>query len=208
MPELEEEVRRLKSIVEELAREVEKLKERIEERSQKSVLAEEPEYVKTVLRVFEEQLRGKPDAGLVFVGGIERRGGKIRGSFLSAIPLEEVAMCPPRRIVGAMGVFSNENRVRILQALLKGARTSSELSRETGLEGGQLYHHLKELMLAGYVEAVERGKYALTAKGCIAIRVAAAMASIPGFAASGLEELGEGASKPEKRHARSTGGAR
>ena len=193
MPGLEEEVRKLRDMVEKLARELERLKERIEGPPRKAVSMGEPEYVRAVLRMFEEQLGDKPDAGLVFVGGIERRGGKIRDSFLSAIPLEEVVRCPPRRIVGAMGVFSNENRVRILQALLSGARTSSELARETGLEGGQLYHHLRELMLAGYVEAVERGKYALTPKGCIAIRVAAAVASIPGFAAPGLEESGGGA---------------
>ena len=197
MSRLEEEIKELRKIVEKLVKDVETLKKKLAEQEWKSPSLKEPGYVKTVLKLFEEQLGDKPDAGLVFVGGIEKREGRIRDSFFSAIPLEEVVNCQPRKIVDVMGPFSNENRILILQALLRGAKTSSELARETGLEGGQLYHHLKELILAGYVEAVGRGRYALTEKGCIAIRVVATVASILWFATPRLEENENGPPKPQ-----------
>lgn len=190
MSSLEEEVRELKKIVENLVEEVRRLKEEKgagPERKAPPLVW--PDYLGDVMEIFEERLGDKPDAGLVFIGGIERRRGRISDSYLSVLTLDEVVECPPKRIVGIVSPFSNENRVRIMQVLLEGPKTSSELSRETGLEGGQLYHHLKDLMLAGYVEAVGRGKYALTSKGCMAIRTVAGMASIPGFAVPGEGEL-------------------
>jgi len=72
--------------------------------------------------------------------------------------------------------FSNEQRILILKTLIDGSRTSSELTQATGLEGGQLYHHLKELALAEFIEQEQRGIYALTEKGRHALLTTLAMA--------------------------------
>lgn len=64
----------------------------------------------------------------------------------------------------------------ILKTLIDGSRTSSELTQATGLEGGQLYHHLKELALAEFIEQEQRGIYALTEKGRHALLTTLAMA--------------------------------
>ena len=34
-----------------------------------------------------------------------------------------------------------------------------------GLDRGQLYHHLRDLLLQGFVEQPERGRYAITRRG-------------------------------------------
>ncbi len=60
--------------------------------------------------------------------------------------------------------LAHESRIRILQALFDGAQGSTGLSDATGLKGGNLYHHLRELVHAGYVG--DRGRdYSLTNLG-------------------------------------------
>jgi len=188
---LEEQVKELRRMVEELAKEVRGLKARVEAGGEVREVVKEievPDYVQAVYRVFEERLRDRPNAGIVFVGGLEKREGKIVDSFFSGVDLEDVRKVSSSRIVRILGSLANEHRVKILLSLLQGSKSASELAEETGLEGGPLYHHLKELMLAGYIESPERGKYVLTPRGCIVIRVVAALASIPGITPPQIED--------------------
>ena len=60
--------------------------------------------------------------------------------------------------------LAHEARVRLMQALYDGVRGSSELTKATGLRGGNLYHHLKGLIHAGCV-AERDGGYALSNVG-------------------------------------------
>ena len=60
--------------------------------------------------------------------------------------------------------MAHESRVRIMQVLLEAARGASDLSEATGLRGGNLYHHLKELTHSGYVGERD-GRYVLTILG-------------------------------------------
>lgn len=46
-------------------------------------------------------------------------------------------------------------------------------------------------MLAGYIEAIERGRYALTSRGCMTIRTIACLVSVPGMIALRSEEIEE-----------------
>jgi len=59
--------------------------------------------------------------------------------------------------------LAHESRFMLLQALQRGPRTASELAAATGLKGGNLYHHLRDL-LGAYVEESDKG-YALTDLG-------------------------------------------
>lgn len=192
------ELEELRKLVEKLARDVEELKMAREEKRKQTARIEvvskegeaiSKEFVESVLKLLEDKLGEKPDGGLVLISGIERRKGKVVDSFMSAVDLESIAKCPPFKIAKLTSSLSSENRIRIMQSLLKGVKTASELSEETGLEGGQLYHHLKELIMAGYVQMVERGKYALTSSGCIAIRTISCLASIPGIIIPTPEEV-------------------
>ena len=60
--------------------------------------------------------------------------------------------------------LAHEARIRIMQALWAGPIGSSALSDATGLVGGNLYYHLKELIHARYV-GDQHSKYALTGLG-------------------------------------------
>jgi len=60
--------------------------------------------------------------------------------------------------------LAHEARVRLMQALYDGPRGASELTAATDLRGGNLYHHLKELIHADCV-CEQDGGYALTNTG-------------------------------------------
>ena len=60
--------------------------------------------------------------------------------------------------------LAHEGRVRIMQVLFRDPMSASELSEVTGLRGGGLYHHLRELEHADYI-ASQSGQYRLTDLG-------------------------------------------
>ena len=107
-------------------------------------------------------------AGVIMIGGERKFAWTCRypykGTDLARFGLE----CD-EKMASAFAPFSNRNRVAILRSLLsagpRGPKTSRQLTTDTGLRGGPLYHHLKELILAGYVESRGRNSYQLTDRG-------------------------------------------
>jgi len=175
LSKLEEEMNELKREFSKLASEIEKLKEKREKPSLEPHRGP-PEPVASLIQMLEQRLPDKPDAVMAFFGGIQRKGGKIVSSYFSGHDIESILKCSPKRIANLLSPFSSEQRILILKTLIEGDRSSSELSHVTGLEGGQLYHHLKELALAEYIEQKERGVYTLTEKGKMALLTVLAMA--------------------------------
>jgi len=176
MSRLEEEMRELREQLSKLASKVEKL-EGAEQVMSFGHHPGPPEPIASLIRMLAERLPDKPDAGMAFFGGIQEKDGKISSSYFSGHDLESMMTCSPKRIASLLSPFSSEQRISILKTLVKGDKSSSELSQATGLEGGQLYHHLKELALAEYMEQRERGIYTLTEKGQMALLTVMAMAS-------------------------------
>ena len=62
----------------------------------------------------------------------------------------------------AMNAMGHPQRVALLQAMLTGAGSHAELRERTGLKAGPMYHHLRELRLAGFLEDGPRDVYRLT----------------------------------------------
>lgn len=61
---------------------------------------------------------------------------------------------------------ANKQRLLMLKALLEGSKNFSELSRLTGLRGGNLLFHLQKLLETGMVlQRCEHGDYIITRKG-------------------------------------------
>jgi len=83
-----------------------------------------------------------------------------------------------RRVSSVSEALANEYRVKILRALYEKSRTSKELSDITGLEGGQLYHHLRILTQNRFVVVGRRGEYSITVKGATALMVLSALAKV------------------------------
>ena len=61
--------------------------------------------------------------------------------------------------------ISNKVRIQILQSIYRGENRFNDLSRATGLEGGQLLYHIKKLKEAEYMDQFESKDYVLTTKG-------------------------------------------
>jgi DNA-binding transcriptional ArsR family regulator len=62
--------------------------------------------------------------------------------------------------------IANRQRLLMLKALLEGSKNFSELSRITGLRGGNLLFHIQKLLETGMVlQRNERGDYIITRKG-------------------------------------------
>jgi DNA-binding transcriptional ArsR family regulator len=77
---------------------------------------------------------------------------------------EQVAETPAASVELMLSSLAHEARIRLLQLLYSGPKPSSELSAETGMKGGNLHYHLKELAYAHYVEQRD-GLYRLTERG-------------------------------------------
>ena len=61
--------------------------------------------------------------------------------------------------------LAHATRIQLMQALYEKSLASAELAEATGLRGGNLYYHLKELIHAHYVREQD-GQYSLTGLGC------------------------------------------
>jgi len=85
----------------------------------------------------------------------------IGGTDPDAAPMDRASAAKVERLLSPL---AHEARVRLMQALYDGPLGSSELTAATSLRGGNLYHHLKELIRAGYVSERDGG-YAMTNVG-------------------------------------------
>lgn len=61
--------------------------------------------------------------------------------------------------------ISNKVRIQILQSIYRGENRFNDLSKATGLEGGQLLYHIRKLKNADYMDQFESKDYVLTPKG-------------------------------------------
>ncbi|MGD9572760.1 MAG: ArsR/SmtB family transcription factor [Thermoleophilia bacterium] len=74
----------------------------------------------------------------------------------------ELAAAEPAPVAAVLAALGSPQRVQVLQVLLRGPATTSEIGeRLGGPSSGGLFHHLKELMAAGLVHQPRRGAYAV-----------------------------------------------
>jgi len=86
-------------------------------------------------------------------------------SFINGGPIDDMTKIPTDKVTFLLSPFSSDQRLKILLLLEKYPRSSTDLTNALGFQGGQLYHHLDELMKAKYIEKVYKGKYSLTDLG-------------------------------------------
>jgi DNA-binding transcriptional ArsR family regulator len=114
---------------------------------------------------FSAWLRGAAQRGVVLVvGGVATGDGNLSASLLR-LDRGEGASRDWRAIAALCHALGSEARLGLLRALETGPRTTGELLAAVGLDRGQLYHHLRDLLLQGLVEQPERGRYAITRRG-------------------------------------------
>lgn len=91
-----------------------------------------------------------------------QKGGQTGLQITSQSQLAEESLAATARLAAVLG---NEQRLRLMQILASGDKTSSELAGSLGLKGGPLYHHLKELAAMHLAEQQARNCYRLTEAG-------------------------------------------
>ena len=170
LPELEE----LRKRVEELAREVEELKKLVGTVKHPRISVHDPLGIGEALR---RSLEGVDDGSAFVCAGIVKRKGEVIDEWNFNFTLDEVFSVHPRRIVELVSALASEQRIAILRVVVKeGSVGVSRLSEKTGLEGGELYHHLRELVRKGFIRLVRRGVYGSTFKGESALAVVSGLA--------------------------------
>lgn len=167
------EIEELRKKVVKLAKELEEL-ERKKELMEKSESIHDPLGIESALRKF---LEDKEEGSIFVYAGVIKRKGIIIDSWNHSFYLEHVLRLSPKRVAKLVSPLSNEQRVAILKVILSGTKNSSGISEKTGLKGGELYHHLKELLRTNYITTKERGVYELTMKGEIALIMISGIAS-------------------------------
>ena len=79
--------------------------------------------------------------------------------------LGDLSKLPMDKVMSLLSPFSSDQRLKILLLLERYPKSSTDLTNVLGIQGGQLYHHLDELMNAKYIEKAYKGKYCLTSLG-------------------------------------------
>jgi hypothetical protein len=71
-----------------------------------------------------------------------------------------------------LGALGHPVRLLVLRRVLAGVRTAAELAAEEGFgTTGQLYHHLRQLVSAGWLRTSGRGQYTVPGERVVALLV-------------------------------------
>ncbi|MFB9375428.1 ArsR/SmtB family transcription factor [Kineococcus gynurae] len=109
------------------------------------------------LRGVKERSDGR--SVLLWTGAVDLPGGE-RYEWQEAADAASVLDADPTVAVAALSALAHPVRLGLLLKVLQGRRTVTELGEGLGTSG-QLYHHLRQLTEAGWLDAVGRGTYAV-----------------------------------------------
>lgn len=104
--------------------------------------------------------RRAPEPGAVlFAGTVELPDGR-HCEWQQGLPAEGLLDDDWTGLADTMAALSHPVRLLLLREILRGARTTAELSAHERLgTTGQLYHHLRQLVSAGWLRTSARGRY-------------------------------------------------
>lgn len=116
-----------------------------------------------------------PDGGVVYAGAVTVAAGPVEWQI--GLTTEQVTGMDWSVVAPVLAALGNPVRVSLMQAILAGATTVSELHALEGIgTTGQLYHHLGQLAAAGWLRAQGRGNYAVPADRVVPLMVIIAAA--------------------------------
>lgn len=120
-------------------------------------------------RQLDAELREKEQSSLFFLAGALREpsGRVLTWSSETASDTEGPQASPEtlQDAARAHAALGNEARLRLLQLLWPGEKSAAELAEMSDLSTGSLYHHMRELYAARWVEIPQRNRYRLTTAG-------------------------------------------
>lgn len=114
------------------------------------------------LWLLEELLERHPEGALTYGGHADLAGGPVSWQMgASPADLLESDWHDP---AGRLAALAHPVRLRLLQLVLSGVTSTAQLAADDDLgTTGQLHHHLRQLVAAGWLSSAGRGRYAVPA---------------------------------------------
>ncbi|MEV6842825.1 winged helix-turn-helix domain-containing protein [Actinoplanes sp. NPDC051411] len=103
-----------------------------------------------------------PEAGAVlFTGTVEVSDGE-RYEWQQTLPVEGIVESDWTLGTPVLAALAHPARLQIVRAVMRGRRSAAELQTIDGIEStGQLYHHVRQLVAAGWLRTAARARYAV-----------------------------------------------
>lgn len=113
------------------------------------------------LWVLDGLRRRFPGGAVVFAGDVPMASGE-RYEWQWGRTVDDLVASDWPATTAAIAALAHPVRLRLLQRVLTGPGTTADLSGDDGLgTTGQLYHHLRQLVSAGWLKSSGRGRYAV-----------------------------------------------
>ncbi len=138
------------------------------ERDVNASLEDAEPFFQDLTALMEKEMEGGNAKGIALLGGLyEDNGTGRRAWWASRQGIESLLANLERdlvRVADLASALSSPSRLEIMGGLCHGPRRFSDLSRITGVKGGQLTHHIHPLTRQGLVKK-QHDAYAITNKG-------------------------------------------
>lgn len=120
-----------------------------------------------------EQLRAlAPESGAVLFTGLANLPGGERYEWQQAFATEGILESEWSLDVPALTALAHPARLLILREVLRGTRSAADLQALQGIEtSGQLYHHVRQLIAAGWLRTLGRAMYGVPPERVIPLLV-------------------------------------
>jgi hypothetical protein len=104
-------------------------------------------------------LRARQGDGVLFTGAVDVADGE-HYEWQYAAHTADLVDADWSEAAGTLAALGHPVRLRLLHRVLTGTRTAADLADDDTLgTTGQLYHHLRQLVSAGWLRAATRGRY-------------------------------------------------
>lgn len=113
-----------------------------------------------------------PEGAVVYGGALEvPGGGPVRWQY--GMTLDQALDADWSEVAPALDALGNPVRLRLLQRVFSGVRTTAELAADDDLgTTGQVHHHLRILVAAGWLTQRARGTYEIPGPRVVPLLVA------------------------------------
>ncbi|GAB96200.1 hypothetical protein BJY21_004461 [Kineosphaera limosa] len=126
--------------------------------------------------LLQEVLRRRPDGALDYAGHLQLPHGPVR--WQRSFDPDALVESDWHQGAARLDALSHPVRLRLLQLVLTGTETTAAMAQDDELgTTGQLHHHLRQLVAAGWLTSVSRGRYAVPAQRVVPLLLIVAAAT-------------------------------
>jgi DNA-binding transcriptional ArsR family regulator len=117
------------------------------------------------------RVAGVQGGAVLFTGTVDLPTGE-HYEWQHGLPVETLMEDDWAAWAGTLGALGHPARLLLLRRVLAGVRTTADLATDEGLgTTGQIYHHLRQLVSAGWLRSSARGQYAVPGERVVPLLV-------------------------------------